>query len=134
MESDRVSITVDFADPKRHCHFPFSVALFRSGVPLDGAPPDQVINSDRVAVLNRVENIIHARRQNEWINAKENVPANRNYSKRSSVASSARLNVRNGRAKAAKTQTSREWFRDRNSVKLSTCPEFSPDPSAPSVE
>ena len=28
MESDRVSITVDFADPKRHCHFPFSVALF----------------------------------------------------------------------------------------------------------
>ena len=135
MESDRVSITVDFADPKRHCHFPFSVALFRSGVPLDGAPPDQVINNvERVAGLHSIENVVHARRQNAWINARENLPAERNNGRRSSVASSARLNVRNGRAKAAKTQTSREWFRDRNSVKLSTCPEFSPDPSAPSVE
>jgi len=80
--------------------------MARSGAQL-GAP-DQVIHSDRVVVLNLVENIGHARRQNVWINAKENVPADRNYSKRSSVASSAWLNVRNGPAKAARTQTSRE--------------------------
>src|ERR1700756_3818444 len=97
--------------------------MARSGASLDGAP-DQVINSDRVAVFNHVENSVHAWRQNEWINAKENAPANRKYSKRSSVASSAWLNVRNGPVKAAKTQTSREWFRDRNPVRLSNCPEF----------
>jgi hypothetical protein len=97
--------------------------MARSGASLDGAP-DQIINSERVAVFNRVENSVHAWRQNGWINAKENVPANRKYSKRSSVASSAWLNVRNGPVKAAKTQTSRESFRDRNPVRLSNCPEF----------
>jgi hypothetical protein len=38
--------------------------------------------------------------------------------------------VRNGPAKAAKTQTSTEWFLDRNPAKLSTGPESSLDPSA----
>jgi len=81
--------------------------MARSGVSLEGAL-DQVVNSNRVVVFNRVENSVRARRQNGWINAKENVPADRNYSRRSSVASSAWLNVRNGPVKAAKTQTSRE--------------------------
>jgi hypothetical protein len=48
------------------------------------------------------------RRQDQWRNAKENVPAERNNSKRSSVASNARLNVRNEPATAARTQTSKE--------------------------
>jgi hypothetical protein len=102
-----------------------------SGVPNPRGVPDQVINSDHFAVFNIVENIVHTRRKNEWINAKENVPRDRNYSKRSSGALSALLNVRNGSAKAVKTQTSREWFRDRNPVKLLTYPEFFPDSSAP---
>jgi len=89
---------------------------------LEGAP-DQAISLDHVAVLDSAENVVDARRQNGWINAKENVPAIRKYSKRSSVASSALLNVRNGPART-KTQTLREWFRDRNPVRLSTCPEF----------
>jgi hypothetical protein len=54
-----------------------------------------------------------------------------NNSKRSSVASSAQLNAKNGPLKAVKTRTSREWFQDRNTVRLSTCPESSLDPSAP---
>jgi hypothetical protein len=58
---------------------------------------------DRVALLHSIENVVHARRQNAWINARESVPADRNNSKKSSVASSARLNVRNGPAKVAKT-------------------------------
>jgi hypothetical protein len=84
----------------------------------------QVINLDRMAILNRVDNVIPARRQNAWTNAKENVPRERNNGKRSSVASSAQLNVRNGSVKAAKMPTSREWYRDRNPVRLSICPEF----------
>jgi hypothetical protein len=58
--------------------------------------------------------------ENAWINAKENVPAKRNNSKRSSVASSAQLNAKNGASKAVKTRISREWFPDRNPVRLLT--------------
>jgi hypothetical protein len=77
--------------------------MVRSGARLDGAP-DQVINNvDRVAVLHSIENVVRARRQNAWINARENVPANRNNSRRSSVASTARFNARNAPAKVAKT-------------------------------
>jgi hypothetical protein len=77
--------------------------MVRSGALLDGAP-DQIINNvDRATVLYSIENVIHARRQNAWINARENVLADRNNSKKSSVASSARLNVRNRPAKVAKT-------------------------------
>jgi len=88
-----------------------------------GSAMDQAISLDYVAVLISAENVVDARRQNGWINAKENVPANRKYSKRSSVASSALPNVRNGPARA-KTQTLREWFRDRNPARLSTCPDL----------
>jgi hypothetical protein len=96
--------------------------MARSGASLDGAP-DQVINSDRVAVFNHVENSVHARRQNAWINAKENVPANRKYSKRSSVASSV----------AERQKRAREGGKDADlegmvpgpqPVRLSNCPEF----------
>jgi hypothetical protein len=77
--------------------------MVRSGALLDGAL-DQVINNvDRVAVLHSIENVVHAQGQNAWINARENVPADRNNSKKSSVAASARLNARNGPAKVAKT-------------------------------
>jgi hypothetical protein len=77
--------------------------MVRSGALLDGAP-DRVINLDRIAV----ENVVHARRQNAWINASENVLAKRNNSKRSSVASSVRFNARNAPAKVAKTWTLKE--------------------------
>jgi hypothetical protein len=77
--------------------------MVRSGARLDGAPHQIVNNVDRVALLHSIENVVHARRQTAWINARENVPAHRNNSKKSSVASNARLNVRNGPAKVAKT-------------------------------
>ena len=48
-----------------------------------GSAMDQAISLDYVAVLISAENVVDARRQNGWINAKENVPANRKYSKRS---------------------------------------------------
>jgi hypothetical protein len=87
----------------------FDALVIGSGALLDGAPdrvvnPDHVIkNVDRVVILYSIENVVHARRQNAWINARENVPVERNNSRRSSVVSSERLNARNGPAKAAKT-------------------------------
>jgi hypothetical protein len=66
-----------------------------------------------------VDNVIQRRRRNAWINARENVPADRNNRRRSSVAPSVRQNARNAGSKAARTQISRVWFRDRNRVRLS---------------
>jgi len=74
---------------------------------------------DRIVVPHRIERPVHLK-ENAWTNARENVPADRNNSKKSSVASNARLNVRNEPSKAVKTQISREWFQDRNPVRLSS--------------
>jgi RNA recognition motif. (a.k.a. RRM, RBD, or RNP domain) len=89
----------------------------------------EVINRDRIAVLH-ASRMLFTRQEYAWINAKENVPAKRNNSKKSGVASSAQLNAKNGPSKAVKMRTSREWFQDRNPVRLSTCPESSIDPPA----
>jgi hypothetical protein len=66
--------------------------------------PIQTKSSIQIAV----ENVAHTRRHNAWINARENVPAKRNNGRRSSVASSARLNARNTPTKVAKTWTLKE--------------------------
>ena len=91
--------------------------MARSGAPLEGAldtSPVQI--ASRCSTASRIS---FAYRENAWINGKEKEPADRNNSKRSSDASSVRLNVRNA-LKAAQTPTSRESFQGRNRVRLST--------------
>jgi hypothetical protein len=83
-----------------------------------------VSNLDDVEVLYGVTNILYPRRQNAWINARENVLAGRNSSRKSSVAPSARLNGRNGAPNAVRMPTSTEWFRGHNRVKSSTIPDL----------
>jgi len=87
----------------------------------------KMIDLDRTGVINNVFDVVHARRQDAWINARESAPADRSNSRRSIVEWSARPNVKSEPSKAAKTRTSTGSFRDRNLVRLSMCPDLSAD-------
>jgi hypothetical protein len=90
--------------------------MAKSGAPFEGA-----LDTSPVRIASRFlprEDPL-AYRENAWINAKEKEPADRNNRKRSSGASSVRLNAQNA-LKAAQIPTSRESFQGRNRVRLST--------------